>query len=450
MTFSAFRNVLMNTRLGRYLSSAGLSFIGRIVGLLSAVISVPISLRFYGQEQFGLWMTISGIVGFMTFADLGISAGLQNELSKCFGLSDRTRPASLIANGLFILSLAFLLVVGIALFALPYIPFESWLKLKSTNQNQPIVLWTLQAAMISFAFGFIGGVFNATVTAYHRGFVASASAIVGKSLSLIWIIICGWTEQELPVLVAGFIGIPNLLNVCGLVILFFRIKWLQPSFSSVNLKTIKQMQSFGGYMLISQLSYLLFFSGPPILIASKFGASVVAEYTLVQRLFGMASMPFSIIICSLWPMYTHSLAQKDYTWIIRTFKRSILGVGVGSLIIYTTVWILKFKIIAIWSGLPLLSMSIFAIAWIALWEYLKCNTEVFSIFLIGVNRVRLLSIIGIVLATVCYSVNLLASTLEQLLFAYASIGGGAMLICLAIEAFLVSRDFRCDSGHSRI
>jgi hypothetical protein len=58
-------------RYRRVVLTAGSSFINKGVTAVTGLISVPLTVHYLGAERYGLWMTISSTIAFLTFADLG-------------------------------------------------------------------------------------------------------------------------------------------------------------------------------------------------------------------------------------------------------------------------------------------------------------------------------------------------------------------------------------------
>src|SRR5512133_170880 len=54
------------------------SVASRGIGLVTLLVSVPLTLTYLGAERYGMWMTISSLVAVLNFADLGMGNGLMN------------------------------------------------------------------------------------------------------------------------------------------------------------------------------------------------------------------------------------------------------------------------------------------------------------------------------------------------------------------------------------
>src|SRR5712692_3015487 len=58
------------------------------VNMLVLLISVPLTVRYLGQERYGLWMSITSTLAVLNFADLGVGYGVGNAVAFAMGKSD--------------------------------------------------------------------------------------------------------------------------------------------------------------------------------------------------------------------------------------------------------------------------------------------------------------------------------------------------------------------------
>ena len=90
-------------RYRRVVLTAGSSFVSKGVTILTGLISVPLTVHYLGAERYGLWMTISSTIAFLTFADLGLGNGLLNAVSKANGLDDQADATTAVSSAFFML-----------------------------------------------------------------------------------------------------------------------------------------------------------------------------------------------------------------------------------------------------------------------------------------------------------------------------------------------------------
>ena len=68
-------------RYRRVVLTATGSLVARGVTALTMLVSVPLTVGYLGAERYGMWMTISSLITFFSFVDLGIGNGLVNSIA---------------------------------------------------------------------------------------------------------------------------------------------------------------------------------------------------------------------------------------------------------------------------------------------------------------------------------------------------------------------------------
>ena len=103
--------------------SAAAGAAARLVNVATALISVPLTIRYLGGERYGLWMTISSATTMLTFVDLGLGNGLLNVIADASGRGDRAAAKTAVSSSVFLLGLVAL--GSGALFGFVY-PWVDW------------------------------------------------------------------------------------------------------------------------------------------------------------------------------------------------------------------------------------------------------------------------------------------------------------------------------------
>src|SRR5882757_7059705 len=87
--------------------------LARAVQVGTSLITVPLTLKYLGNERFGLWMTISSVLAMAAFADFGVGNGVLNAVAKAFGRDDMEGVREAISSGFAVLnSIAILLLLS--------------------------------------------------------------------------------------------------------------------------------------------------------------------------------------------------------------------------------------------------------------------------------------------------------------------------------------------------
>jgi len=108
---------------------------GRLVSLLTVLISVPMMANYLGSERYGLWAAVGSLLALFSFADLGIGSGLVNAITECHGRDDVDAARQYIAS-------AFAMLTGVAIllglaFVLVY-PWISWKSVFNVSDQLPL------------------------------------------------------------------------------------------------------------------------------------------------------------------------------------------------------------------------------------------------------------------------------------------------------------------------
>src|SRR5262245_34846746 len=110
-------------RYRRIALTTGTSVLAKGVGLLTMLISVPLTVHYLGAERFGLGMTVSSLIALLGFADFGMGNGLLNAISEAHGKNDTASAQKYVSSGFFML--AGMGVLTAAVFGMVY-PFVPW------------------------------------------------------------------------------------------------------------------------------------------------------------------------------------------------------------------------------------------------------------------------------------------------------------------------------------
>ena len=99
----------------RIVLTAIASIAERGAGILTTLLVVPLTLRFLGDERYGLWMAITSLIGMVGFANLGLGNGLLNMIADAHGRDDPQAARRFVSNAFALLvPVALVVVIGFA------------------------------------------------------------------------------------------------------------------------------------------------------------------------------------------------------------------------------------------------------------------------------------------------------------------------------------------------
>ena len=84
----------------------------KTVGVFVSLFIVPITLGYLSEEEYGIWLTLSSMLAWIGFFDIGLTNGLRNKLTEALAVKDNERAKIYLSTTLFLLvSLMFVLLV---------------------------------------------------------------------------------------------------------------------------------------------------------------------------------------------------------------------------------------------------------------------------------------------------------------------------------------------------
>lgn len=323
---------------------ASFNFLGNLVPLLFAALSIPILTTELGPERFGFLTLIWALVGYFGIFDLGISKALVYHCARAASSKDQTLLAPGVRAGLQVVSVVGLL--GMVMLAVGANSLAHYL-IKTSGEI---------AAEASFALIVIGLTIPATTIGNAlRGALEGLSRF--KAAAIIKVV----TGSAFFVVPAG-LALLGIVDLRYIAIIFFIIRvvsafwcWLLVSneplyLTSKSTKATKtqrhELLSYGMWALLSSIISPLMVYGDRFVISGVFGAAAVGIYAILQETLGRTLFVAASFTGALQPGFTRenvSNQKKDYL----KFEKALL---IGMLLLYFLIWLFAQSVAEWWLG----------------------------------------------------------------------------------------------------
>ncbi|MGL4908611.1 MAG: lipopolysaccharide biosynthesis protein [Bacteroidales bacterium] len=374
-----------------------LSFIFKGLSILISLMLVPMTLKYLNASEYGVWLTLSSILTWINFFDIGLGNGLRNKLTEALTLNDHHKARIYVSTTFAILS-----IIMLAFFALFSVvnPFLDWSKILNTAPETAVALSAV--VIIVFAFFCLQFVFKTVgiiFIAAQKPALNDLLSVLGSALSLgIIYLLTLCTQGSLYYVAFTFSLTPVIVFVITYFLIFYsKYKFLRPSLRFVKFKYSKDLMGLGLKFFIIQISCLLIFTTSNIIITQILGPEAVTTYNIAFKYFSIVTMAFTIIQSPMWNAYTEAWTRGDHLWIKNAVRRSIQMWGL--LVLSTVVMVLCADwVYRLWIGteitIPLsLSIGCGVYAIITNWTY------IFHMFINGIGAL-FLQLISYLIATV--------------------------------------------------
>lgn len=321
------------------------SFIIKVFSIAISIVLVPLTINYVNPSRYGIWLTLSSIVGWLTFFDIGFGNGLRNKFAEALAEKKDELARIYVSTTYVILSIIIGFVVLLFFVVNPFINWASVLNSPPEMAKELSVLAII--VFVFFCLRFIFQLLGTVLTASQHPAKTSLLELIGSFLSLAIIyILTKTTSGNLVYLGAVLSFTPVFVMIISSFWFYSRgFKKYAPSFKYVHFKYARNLMSLGLKFFIIQICALILFDTNNFIIIHLFGAADVTTYNVSFKLFSVVTMVFTIIVTPLWSAFTDAYAKNDFEWIrttISTMKKIWLVLSVFSIILLVfSPWIFK-------------------------------------------------------------------------------------------------------------
>ena len=381
-------------RFWRVGSAAIAGVFAKVVLVACNLALVPVLVGFLGPVQFGIWAAYQSIQGLLVFADFGIGNGMQNAVTVAIAHGDTRRAQSLISSALVALLAAAGILGAVATIGFNVPSVVAWL---SGGRPDDAELAALRVGVAVFlATGLLAiplSCGDRLALAMQKGFVTHATRAITTILSFGCVLALVKAQASFTAICIAT-SIPVLAGpLLSWMVVARGRPWASPAIFAVSGGETRAVLRSGIGFLAVQLTAILGFGLDAILIERYAGPVEVANYAVVQRMFGLVAMVVGIGLAPLWPAYADARARGDHGWIRKTFWRSLLATAVVAGTLSVVLAILAGPIAARWVGDAITPPASLVTAFAA-WSFVLACGMAFSYFWNGMHMLRLQAVLG--------------------------------------------------------
>lgn len=375
------------------------SAILKIVGLTTSLLIVPITLDYLDKETYGIWLTLSSILYWFVFFDVGLGNGMRNYLTQAISLEDYKLGNIYLSTTLVVLAVIAIVFALLTIALLPFVNLNILFNSRAISEDVLIVsmLIAIVFTLINFVVKNIGYVF----VAMQKYAVNDLLAVVGSVLALlvIWFLTLT-TEGNLVYVVMAFTIIPVLVYLVACIPVFNKYPQLKPSIKNFDKNIAVQLTSKGiGFFFIQITSCLVIFGSSNVIIAHYCGPESVSTYNIAYKYFYLLAIAYTVVISPMWNAYTDAYVKRDFCWIKTTFSKAIKAWGITIFVGCIMLWLSSF-VYYIWIGDKIIvpfGVSAITFLYISMYNLNNCVTYLLN----GLNKIRV-QVFTSILFTIAY------------------------------------------------
>ena len=390
----------------RAMLTGSVATLARVVQIGTWLITVPLTLKYLGNERFGLWMTISSVLAMAAFADFGAGNGVLNTVAKAYGKDDREGIRQAVSSGFAILNsiAVFLLLLFFTIYR--FVNWGDFFRVVSPQARSEAGP-ALAVFAICFVLNISMDVVQRVQLGLQQGYRYGLWQLCGSTAGFIGVLGGIWLHVSLPVLVVAIAGAPTFATSLNTVHFFGFVRPdLRPSRKLVSRDVISQIARLGGLFFVLQVVVAVSFSADNFIVARTLGAVNVPEYSIPQRMFALTGILLATLVAPLWPAYSEAISRNHLAWVRRTLARSLLIVLLVSLTASSFLLVFARKLIYWWVG-SRIHPPFMLLLGLAIWSVIECCSFTLGAFLNGAAAVRFQIGVSVTFGVVCVAMKVL-------------------------------------------
>jgi O-antigen/teichoic acid export membrane protein len=272
------------------IASFGIKGISVIVSLLL----VPMTINYINPTQYGIWLTLSSVIAWFGFFDIGFGNGLRNRFAEAKAMGDYTKAKMYISTTYICLTVIFTIVWILFLCVNFFIDWSIILNAPAQMAKELSLV-----ALIVFSFfcmQIVLKTINTILIADQKPAKSAFFDMLGQVLALLIIFVLTKTTS------GSLLYLALTLGICPIIVMMISSIWLyrqkykiyKPSIYFFEKKIVTDILRLGNRFFLIQIGSILFHQTTNIIISQVSTFEDVTIYNIAFKYFTIATMIFAI------------------------------------------------------------------------------------------------------------------------------------------------------------
>lgn len=285
------------------------------------LLMVPVTLKCLGEYKNGVWLTISSILMWIDYMDIGLGNGLRNKLAAHLAHGETERAHSLVSSTFAMLTYIMIPILAILLILVALLDTYGFLNVSpgKVPDLDAVLIVTITFVCSTFIFKLIGN--------FYMGLqlpaVSNLLVAIGQTLALAgcYLVYLSGSHSLMHIALVNTAA-PFLTYVLAYPVTFYyKYPQLRPQYKLVNLSEAKSVMTMGVKFFVMQISSVVLFLTSNILISKLFSPAMVTPYQIAYRYFSLMLVAFTVICMPFWNATTDAYERCDMAWIRSANKK---------------------------------------------------------------------------------------------------------------------------------
>lgn len=299
-----------------------ISLLAKAISIVCSLAIVPLTIDYVNPTRYGIWLTLSGIIGWISFFDLGLGNGFRNRYAEAKANGNMELAREYLSTTYFSVTCIVSLICVLLLVINSILDWSSILNVDRIYKEELRRVFSIFC--IVFCTNMVFNILSTLLSADQKPGIASLINGFGQILSLISLcILTKVGNGSLESLALFYSTIP-----CGCLLVasiyFYCISYyksIKPSLKYVRKSLIRNILTLGAKFFIINLCLIMIFQIVNLVLSREFGSISVTQYNVASKYFNIVYMITVLLVSPLWSAYTDAYTKNDYAWMKKTARR---------------------------------------------------------------------------------------------------------------------------------
>ena len=310
-----------NARSVRAKKNILLMFALKGISIICSLLIVPLTIGYVSSYEYGIWLTVSSLVGWLSFFDIGIGNGLRNRFIEAMERGDHEKARIYVSTAYAIIGM---IVTGVWVVAMISSRFIDWCKVLNADASlSRELLITVLIVVTNFSILFILGLNRTLLNAIQKPALASAFDTASQVLLCVTLIVVTHISSGNLINLALAMGGTSIFVLVLSNIWTFNseLKRYRPSLRFVKFRYARDIMSLGIMFFFLQILAIAFYQTNNLIITQYLGPEEVTVYNIAYKYMQILPMAFAIILTPFWSAFAEARVNGDYVWMKSVRKK---------------------------------------------------------------------------------------------------------------------------------
>lgn len=331
-----------NMNIRNVFSSSAINLAYQIIPALSALIMVPLTIKWYGTERFSVFSLAVSVIVLFNYLNFGVAQSTSRELSKVFDNKEESKSSSIITSGIIAIVIIGLFTSVIGCFASASIANlltknDPKLYQETSIMIETVLLWSPLFLIVILFRGILESKLLFKYTSLNRALL--------NTLIFISPAIC-YTINVKIIYSMYFIVITHLISAVLLLLLI--INEFRGVYFSFSKEMFHKLLISGGWLTLISLSSIGFLYADKFIIGSVLGLATLAYYVAAYDLISRSSILYGSISAAFFPAFSYWIEKKDICSLQDSIKYLVVIISIVMGIALSFVILFSHEIIYYW------------------------------------------------------------------------------------------------------